>query len=540
MKKLAALLLALVLALTLLPMAVAEEQDVIEITMLMADTAPVEYPYDMEERPVLKAINEIAKERFGISIKLETCIASEYATVVNTRLAAGSDLPDVIFVYGQSASDMINYYNQGLIVDLNDYAEVMPNYFAAIEPYPGVRAETQDADGHMLAISQIVVNPQHITSWLNLNYEWLDALSLSVPTTPEELHDVLKAFQDNDMNGNGAADEVMKVDNISAVNTAIYPYFGEGQMMSADSSWSVDADGNIYHTMVSDAAKEYFTYMNGLWSEGLIWDSSFSNPTSEESTQILIENRISAFGGAFWDGLLQSTAMNGYGLHTELAPMMPLGEKIIVRNYTGGNKYMITTGCEAPEKVAAFFDWFFTTEGTQMSYYGEATPGGDYFVRDTSTYDSLGLNATDYEMVGTDKYFEELANETRLTSKLGANTIWPANMPGYADQVAADFYFGYDADVCGRNCDVQFVTETLNWAMDNGTSAPLFSAATTEQAEIITKAGDLFDYMDEQMKGFISGAVSLDGWDEYVAQCESMGLADVIAVMQARYDAANA
>lgn len=540
MKKLAALLLALVLALTLLPMAVAEEQDVIEITMLMADTAPVEYPYDMEERPVLKAINDIAKERFGISIKLETCISSEYSTVVNTRLAAGSDLPDIIYVYGQSASDIINYYNQGLIVDLNQYAEYMPNYLAAIEPYPGVRAETQDADGHLLAISQIVVNPQHVTSWLNLNYEWLDALGLEIPTTPDELEAVLKAFQENDMNGNGVADEVFKIDNIGSVNTALYPFFGEGQMYGAEASWGTDADGKIFHTMVTDEAKEYFTYMNRLWNEGLIWDSSFSNPTSEEQTQLLIENRIAAFGGAFWDGLLQSTAMNGYGLRTELAPMKPVGDKIIVRNYSGGNKYLITTGCEAPEKVAAFFDWFFTTEGTQMSYYGEANPGGDYFVRDTSKYDSLGLTATEYEMVGTDKYFEELANETRLTSKLGANTIWPANMPGYADQVAADFYFGYDAEVCGRNCDVAFVNDLLNWAMDNGTAAPLFSAATTEQAEAIAKAGDLFDYIEEQTKGFISGAVSLDKWDEYVAQCESMGLADITAIMQARYDAANA
>lgn len=429
MKKLVTLLLAFLMLLTMLPAALAEEE-VVEITMLLADTADVDYPFDMEERPVLKKINEIAKERFGITIKLETCITSEYATVVNTRLAAGTDLPDIIRCQTQTPSDLINYYNQGLIYDLNDFAEYMPNYLAAIEPYPGVRAATQDDAGHLLAISQIVVNPQHVTSWLNINYQWLDKLGLAVPTTPEELKSVLKAFQENDM--------------------------------------------------------------------------------------------------------------NAYGMRTELAPMKPLGDKVVVRNYSGGQKYVITTGCAAPEKVAAYFDWFFTTEGTQMSYYGEAAPGGDYYVRDTSKYDSLGLTATEYEMVGTDKYFEETVNEPRLNGKLGANSIWPQNMPGYADQVAADFYFGYDAEACGRNCDVKFVTDLLNWAMDNGTPAPLFSAATNEQTEVLTKAQDLFNYMDEQMKGFISGAISLDNWDAYVAQCETMGLADVIAVMQARYDAANA
>lgn len=539
MKKLVTLLLAFLMLLTMLSAALAEEE-VVEITMLLADTADVDYPFDMEERPVLKKINEIAKERFGITIKLETCITSEYATVVNTRLAAGADLPDIIRCQTQTPSDLINYYNQGLIYDLNDFAEYMPNYLAAIEPYPGVRAATQDDAGHLLAISQIVVNPQHVTSWLNINYQWLDKLGLAVPTTPEELKSVLKAFQENDMNENGAADEVMKLTDFGATNTAIYPYFGEGQMLGAIDSWGVDADGKIYNTMVTDAAREYVTYMNDLWNEGLIWDSSFSSPTAEENTQLLIEQRVAAFGGAFWDGLLMDATMNAYGMRTELAPMKPLGDKVVVRNYSGGQKYVITTGCAAPEKVATYFDWFFTTEGTQMSYYGEAAPGGDYYVRDTSKYDSLGLTATEYEMVGTDKYFEETVNEPRLNGKLGANSIWPQNMPGYADQVAADFYFGYDAEACGRNCDVKFVTDLLNWAMDNGTPAPLFSAATNEQTEVLTKAQDLFNYMDEQMKGFISGAISLDNWDAYVAQCETMGLADVIAVMQARYDAANA
>ena len=267
MKKLVTLLLAFLMLLTMLPAALAEEE-VVEITMLLADTADVDYPFDMEERPVLKKINEIAKERFGITIKLETCITSEYATVVNTRLAAGADLPDIIRCQTQTPSDLINYYNQGLIYDLNDFAEYMPNYLAAIEPYPGVRAATQDDAGHLLAISQIVVNPQHVTSWLNINYQWLDKLGLAVPTTPEELKSVLKAFQENDMNENGAADEVMKLTDFGATNTAIYPYFGEGQMLGAIDSWGVDADGKIYNTMVTDAAREYVTYRTTCGTRG--------------------------------------------------------------------------------------------------------------------------------------------------------------------------------------------------------------------------------------------------------------------------------
>jgi len=300
-------------------------------------------------------------------------------------------------------------------------------------------------------------------------------------------------------------------------------------------SWGVDAEGKLYNTYVSESAKEMAAYLNKLWAQGLVWDSSFSDPTSEEKTQLLTDLRRAAGAGAFWDGLIWDTTLTGYGLRTELAPMMAMNEKIVITNYAGENKYLLTSACPAPEKVVAFLDWFFTVEGTQYSYFGEPAPGGDYYVRDTSQYDSLGITAQPYQMIATEKFNEEAKETTNLNWKLGANSIWPKFMNGQADDVAADFYFGYDHDVVGRNADVKYVVDTLNWAMDNGVQAPLFAAANTEQTDAITKAGDLFDYMAEQMKGFISGAISLDQWDAYVAECEAMGLADVTAVMQARY-----
>ena len=39
-------------------------------------------------------------------------------------------------------------------------------------------------------------------------YEWLDELGLEIPTTTEELKEVLIAFKTQDPNGNGEADEI--------------------------------------------------------------------------------------------------------------------------------------------------------------------------------------------------------------------------------------------------------------------------------------------------------------------------------------------
>ena len=42
-----------------------------------------------------------------------------------------------------------------------------------------------------------------------INKKWLDQLGMDIPTTMEEFYEVLCAFRDNDMNGNGdGSDEI--------------------------------------------------------------------------------------------------------------------------------------------------------------------------------------------------------------------------------------------------------------------------------------------------------------------------------------------
>lgn len=49
-----------------------------------------------------------------------------------------------------------------------------------------------------------------------INTDWLSELSLSIPTTTEELHDVLLCFRDNDPNKNGKADEIPLIGSLDS------------------------------------------------------------------------------------------------------------------------------------------------------------------------------------------------------------------------------------------------------------------------------------------------------------------------------------
>ena len=56
-------------------------------------------------------------------------------------------------------------------------------------------------------------------------------------------------------------------------------------------------------------------------------------------------------------------------------------------------------------------------------------------------------------------------------------------------------------------------------------------------AKVLSDHTDLFAYMDEQIKAFQTGVRPIAEWDEYVQTCYDMGLEEVIAVQQQRYDA---
>ena len=58
-----------------------------------------------------------------------------------------------------------------------------------------------------------------------------------------------------------------------------------------------------------------------------------------------------------------------------------------------------------------------------------------------------------------------------------------------------------------------------------------------EQYVIDNKYGDINLYVEKMKAEFITGVTDIDkGWDAYVAQCEKMGIDQVLEVYQASYD----
>lgn len=156
------------------------------------------------------------EEDLGINIEfyMLPSSAEDCKTKLSLMATGGETLPDIIMVDGvMSAEQVLDYGSKGIFIPLNDYIadESMCPYFSAIpeEDMETIMTAITSADGNIYCLPKFETSTWNMTpNRYYINGAWLDKLGLEVPTTTEELHEVLKAFVQNDPNGNGIADEI--------------------------------------------------------------------------------------------------------------------------------------------------------------------------------------------------------------------------------------------------------------------------------------------------------------------------------------------
>lgn len=210
---------------------------------------------------------------------------NDYGEKLKLRLAAG-DPPDIFRLpnFGFSAPEMAA---EGLAADLTDLLpELAPTIYSQVpeEMWNAVRFESPDKNS-LYYIPALRVAPTHGAF---IRKDWLDRMNLDIPATEEEFHDVLRAFRDQDANGNGdPADEI--------------PTGGRGPgrwwdhlftpygvaMFEGFPSWDY-YDGKIQYSAVQPEMKQALKALRMAYKEGLIdpeilvnkantWDGKLKN-----------------------------------------------------------------------------------------------------------------------------------------------------------------------------------------------------------------------------------------------------------------------
>jgi putative aldouronate transport system substrate-binding protein len=306
---------------------------------------------------------------------------------------ASGDYPDAYFlvpwVDGFSRNEILKYGKQGVLVPLEDLIEkYAPNLQERFKEKPEWKESVTAPDGHIYAITQWS-ECYHCSapSKLWINTAWLHTLGLEQPTTTKELRDVLRAFKNDDPNGNGVADEVPLSGEASE---SILDYFMNAFTYAPLSGGDRPApmvldDGKVVLASSTNAWRQGLEYLNSLAAEGLLDSAAFTQ--NGEALKALGDNsEIPILGSAVvlhpyvfvsadspdgrdkvYDALPPVAGPDGTRLATYQSPVNPRGMFALTNKSTEDERV----------KTIKLIDYMVTEDGDRRAAMG---PKGDAWV----------------------------------------------------------------------------------------------------------------------------------------------------------------
>ena len=295
---------------------------------------------------------ELYEEKTGVHIDWNLIPWPERTTKTTIILASG-DLPDFFMSIRVSLSEVLKYSKQGAFIRLNELIDKYgTNIKKMYERYPEVRRGTTTPEGDIFYVTNVQGLYRLVP--LYVNKIWMENLGLQYPETTEDYYNILKAFKENDANGNGDSNDELPLAGMSSLPIkSVYGSWGlgnRGYTASGGSFYGYDLgpDGKVRLIAMDPRFKEVLQYFNRLWSDGLIDQEIFTTSMSQ----------FTAKGEALEVGSFQftNTTPVGRGQMNDYKGVIftgPHGDKISSTRVSGiGNPAMvITSQSEYPEVI---------------------------------------------------------------------------------------------------------------------------------------------------------------------------------------------
>ena len=507
--------------------------EVVEYTICAPD---VTYINDLNENTLTPWI----QEKTNVKINFEEIPDTEWDTKVNL-LIASDELPDAFIYGGFSAAELADYGSQGVFLALNDIIEEHGHYVKQVfdqqEALPGAYTAL---DGNIYTLPDI--NECYhcfysMRAWIN--QQWLTNLGLEYPNTVDEFVNVLRAFKEQDANGNGDPnDEIPFSGNATSWNSTIYPFLLNSFLHYDTSNLSVKEDGTVIFTPLQPEFKEGLQWIASLIDEGLIEKEALTQ--TEEQLKTKGSNLDIALLGGFtsatwWSGVGTD---NGEGSrcreYSGLSPLEgPNGVRISPWAGTGFNmgNSVITTACEDPVPLFKMLDYMLSDEATLRSQIGEL--GVDY---NEPTEGAPGINGKPalYAKIPTST---STGGTTGDESTTAMQNVFPSNR-------TSDFRLGEQADYNDPETKWQqeprLYNESATYFAPYADEHMMYPSAvnlTAEESEKINfMKTQINDYVKENIVLFLAGEKSFDtDWDSFIAEFDNLKLDEYMELRQMAY-----
>lgn len=430
-------------------------------------------------------------------------------------MVASNDLPDII--YNNWGTNLVKYLDDKVVIKLNDLIDkYAPDVSKLFAKNPEVKRQVMLDDGAIAMFPQVDLDlSRNYYKGFMVRKDWLDKVNLPAPATIDDWQKVLQSFKDRDPNGNGKADEI--------------PFSDEkgGGVKAFSSAWGVrdtfhpDAKtGKIVFGPIEPAYKEYLTTMAKWYKTGLI-----DNEYAVTDRKVLDSKMNTSTLGSYFGNLSYMTTymnqMKGKDPNFKIVaapyPVGPAGKGFTSFDQTtrhiAGYGGAITTACKYPVEVAKLCNYFYSSEGDLLLNWG--LEGKTYTVENgKKKFTDLIMKSPDGKLPSetVNKYVNNQYGWMRVFDMDAVNAI-AVDLPKEAQE---------SAGIWGK--------------ADTSILMPLITPTVDESRAFGEIMAEINTYKNQMFTKFVTGAESLDKFDDYVSTIKKMRVDEALKIQQTAYD----
>ncbi len=351
---------------------------------------------------------KMAEEATGIHIEWDPIPESVLGDRVSVMLAS-DEQPDAYlgFIGTETiAANMELFYDMSEEGLLETYApKVLEDYEAGGQ---GILERLTWPDGSIRSLaggSATSYTTNGAGAWF-INKTWLDKVGMDIPTNAEEFYEVLCAFRDGDMDGDGRTDNEIPLSFTEGDWCSHFLEFADSWGLGGgepNNNWSYYArlndDGILEPLADQEVYREFLEYYHKLYAEGLLDAEGFSQ-TWEQFYAKRDEGRIGVYVG--WT---PADPENYVGM----VPFQAKEDTPIVKTGTwngmGAKLYGLSIAAECENVEAVLHWWNYLSSSLEMKAtmaYGpegicwEYVEGGGYRTMDAPEEVRGGMTAQEY------------------------------------------------------------------------------------------------------------------------------------------------
>ncbi|MDI6618765.1 MAG: extracellular solute-binding protein [Clostridiales bacterium] len=436
-------------------------------------------------------------------------------------MIASNDILDVMTVgYNQfltmQKSDML----QDLTNAYNDYAAPAVKDCYKSDNGQALKQVTKDGKLYGLPTMGCLHNSDP-EIWLR--QDWLDKLKLKAPTTLDELMPILKAFIENDPDGDGKKDTVGLAGQESFANETAQTFSYDAIFDTYKSyvkTWLKDSNGSVVYGSITPETKTALSKLHDMYAQGLL-PKDFAITKSDQANQLVASGKAGAFFGPWWSGWspLTDSIKNNPKADWKAYVLKDVDGKYNAKQELPVSSVaVLKKGFKYPEALVKSINFYYQIQLDDPSLVGGDPYNGKNPMPDWGSMPvALGLWRADSVLR------DHQGMEAYAAGTTPAVTPSKQNQKYYSD-VAANWKKGLSylksnpdsfGDAFSRFVGVQ--------PIEDAKTNPIYSVFYGQTPTMEKKKANLDKIETQAMLDIIVGDKSVDTFDSFVKQWKSMG-----------------